>query len=138
MKETKLMVTVFDLNRLRVLIDSARKTGLGERTVLGKLEKELKKATVCLPERIPANRVTMNSVIKLRYLPEGREMVYMIVFPQDANIEDKKLSILTPIGSFLIGRSTGDIVVCAVPYGLKKLEVMDVLYQPEAAGVYSV
>ena len=137
MKETKLMVTVYDLNRLRVLIDSAKRTGIGERAVLGKLEKELKKAEVCLPEFVPPNRVTMNSVIKLRYLPEKREMIYTIVFPQDANIEDSKLSILTHIGSSLIGRSIGDIVECEVPDGLKKLEVMGILYQPEAAGAYT-
>jgi regulator of nucleoside diphosphate kinase len=138
MKEEKLLVTIYDLNRLRVLIDSARKIGLGEREVLGKLEKDLKKARVCLPEFVPQNRVTMNSLVKLRFLPGDMEVVYTIVFPQDADIEDKKLSILTPVGSSLIGRRAGDVIKCAVPDGLRKLEVVDVLYQPEAAGVYTL
>jgi len=138
MKEAKLLVTIYDLNRLRVLLDSARKTGLGEREVLGKLEKDLKKAKVCLPEFVPQNRVTMNSLVKLRFLPGHMEAVYTVVFPQDADIEDKKLSILTPVGSSLIGRRVGDVIECAVPDGLRKLEVVDVLYQPEAAGVYTL
>jgi regulator of nucleoside diphosphate kinase len=43
---------------------------------------------------------------------------------------------LAPIGTALIGYRAGDVIEWKVPAGLRKLKVLEVLYQPEAAGDY--
>jgi len=77
----------------------------------------------------------MNSQVRIRDLEAGRVMVYTLVFPQDADASQGKISVLAPIGTALLGYRVGDMIECKVPAGVKRLRVEEVLYQPEAAGV---
>ena len=61
-------------------------------------------------------------------------MIYSLVFPHSANINQNRISILAPIGTALIGYKIGDIIEWKVPGGLRKLKVEEILYQPEASG----
>ena len=63
-------------------------------------------------------------------------MTYHLVFPDSANVNQGKISILAPIGTALLGYKVGDIVRWKVPAGLTELKVEGILYQPEAAGDY--
>ena len=65
-------------------------------------------------------------------------MTYTLVFPTAANISENKLSILAPLGMALIGYRKGDTIKWPVPSGIKKLKVTEIIYQPEAAGDYSL
>jgi regulator of nucleoside diphosphate kinase len=78
----------------------------------------------------------MRSKARLRDLDTGREMVYSLVFPDDADSNKGKISILAPVGTAMIGYGTGDIIEWKVPAGLRTLKVDAVLYQPEASGDY--
>jgi len=60
--------------------------------------------------------------------------VYTIVFPVDADIEKKRISVLAPVGTALIGYRAGDIIEWATPGGTRRLQIEKVLFQPEAAG----
>ena len=63
-------------------------------------------------------------------------MVCCLVFPEDSNADQGKISIFAPIGTALLGYKVGDIIEWKVPAGLMKLKVEEILYQPEAAGDY--
>jgi regulator of nucleoside diphosphate kinase len=63
---------------------------------------------------------------------------YTLIFPEDANFKNKKVSILAPVGTAFIGYSVGDIIEWHVPKGIRKLQVEELLYQPEAAGNYEL
>ena len=78
----------------------------------------------------------MNSKVCLRDLDTGEELEYTLVFPGDANLEAGKISILAPVGTALIGYRSGDRISWTVPGGIRKLKIIKVLYQPEAAGDY--
>ncbi|HCO24501.1 MAG TPA: transcription elongation factor GreAB, partial [Gimesia maris] len=56
----------------------------------------------------PADIVTMNSTVRLRDLETDELETYTLVYPQDANIKEGKLSILTPIGTAILGYRIGD------------------------------
>jgi len=66
----------------------------------------------------------------------GMVNVYTLVFPSDASIAERKISILAPIGTALLGSRVGSTVDWPVPAGRRTMRIKDVLYQPEAAGDY--
>ena len=69
----------------------------------------------------------MNSTVKFLDLELGKESTVQLVFPQDTNIAENKISILTPVGSALIGLRVGQIINWPFPNGkVKQLKVLSV------------
>jgi regulator of nucleoside diphosphate kinase len=133
MKKRDIFITQYDLERLKSLIADKRVTG-GENACLKDLEDELDRARIVESKDIPGDVITMNSKVRLRDLEAGDETVLFLVFPADANIDEGKISILAPVGTGMIGYKVGDVLEWKVPMGMRKLEILEILYQPEAAG----
>jgi len=57
-------------------------------------------------------------------------------FPPTARIEEGRISILSALGTALIGYRVGDTIEWKVPSGQKRWKVEGILYQPEASGHY--
>jgi len=76
----------------------------------------------------------MHSRVLVRDLNSGIESSYTPVFPQDADIAQGKISILAPIATALLGYREGDEIEWPTPGGRRRLKIIKVLYQPEAAG----
>jgi regulator of nucleoside diphosphate kinase len=130
-------ITEADLGRLRTLIAVMRNASdyrAGED--LDRLEEELDRAEIVTPQRIPPNVMTMRSRVRLRDVVSGRETVYALVFPNEADLHQGKISVLAPIGTAMLGCQAGEVVEWDVPAGLKRFTVEEVLYQPEGAGDY--
>ena len=136
MKEKVVYITDLDKKRLKRLIREARTFGSEHEIYIEKLEGELNRGKVVKSKEIPTDVITMNSKVRLKDLDTREEMIYWLVFPDDANPDQNKISILAPIGTALIGYRVGDVIEWKVPAGLRKLKVLEVLYQPEAAGDY--
>ena len=136
MKEKVIYITDTDKKRLKELIREARASGSEHEIYLKKLEGELNRGKVVKSKEIPKDVITMNSKVRLKDLDTQEEMIYWLVFPGDADPDQNKISILAPIGTALIGYRVGDVIEWKVPVGLRKLKVLEVLYQPEAAGDY--
>jgi regulator of nucleoside diphosphate kinase len=85
--------------------------------------------------QVPAEVITMNSTACLEDLENGEGMTYTLVFPNEADIDQHKISVLAPIGTALLGYRVGDTVEWPVPGGISRLQVKQILYQPEANGV---
>jgi regulator of nucleoside diphosphate kinase len=94
----------------------------------------LKRAKVVSSEEIPENVVTMNSLVKLKELKSGAEMELTLVYPKDADLSKFKISVLAPVGTSILGCKVGDQVERSDTRNTVVYKVMDVLYQPEAAG----
>jgi len=122
--------------RLRNLLEDAKATGYRGRDDLKELEAELNRGTVVAPQEVPGDVITMNSKARLIDLDTGEEMIYTLVFPDDADIDQNKISVLAPIGTAMLGYRVGDTFEWQVPEGLRRLSVEEILYQPEAAGDY--
>lgn len=136
MLERQIWITTYDLERLRSIIESSKTAGYQKKFYLKQLDQELEKAKIVNPLDIPGDVITMNSIVRVRDLGSGDERDYTLVFPSDARIEDGKISILSAIGTALIGYKVGDIIEWQVPSGLKRLKIEKVLYQPESSGHY--
>ena len=125
-------ITDADMLRLRPLIETMKKS----RDDLRGLQAELEHARVVAPAEVPPNVITMNSKARLRDLETGEDVIYTLVFPNQANIEQGRISVVAPVGTAMLGHRVGDEFEWEVPAGAVRLRVEEVLYQPEAAGHY--
>ena len=134
MEPRDIYITDFDLTRLRELLGVGISFPERDRESLEALQGELDRAHIIEPTAVPHDVVTMNSRVRLTDVETNEKQVYTVVFPSEANVEQRKISILAPIGTALLGYRVGDTVEWPVPGGIKKLRIDEVLYQPEAAG----
>lgn len=134
MGQRQIVVTQDDMARLRELVRQGRKASRRDQGHLAELDQELDRAEIIDANDLSADVVTMHSTVRVRDLDAGTSVVYTLVFPVDADIERKRISVLAPIGTALIGYRAGDNVEWVTPGGRKRLEIEEVLFQPEAAG----
>jgi regulator of nucleoside diphosphate kinase len=121
-----------DLDRLEQLLDALPREALAaHRTLM----QELDRASVLEPDEIPPTVVTMNSTVRFRVEPEGREFQRTLVYPSKVNGNPESISVLAPVGSALLGLSVGDSIEWPTPRGEHmNVRIVEIVYQPEAAG----
>ena len=136
MSRKTIQITEFDLERLQKLVEEASYTDLRGRDYLARLQMELVRAQVVRPEAVPEGVITMNSTAVLLDMSTQQEETYTLVFPEDADATRGRISILAPVGMAMIGNQVGDTFEWSVPDGIRRLQVKEILYQPEAAGDY--
>lgn len=129
-----IIITEADHDRLTQLVESSRRSRQRDLKHLDDLEHELESAVVVRSGEVPRDVVTMNSRVRVKDLNTGREITYQIVFPNNADVAQNRISVLAPIGTGLLGHSAGSIVEWDVPSGTRCFRILDVEYQPEAAG----
>lgn len=136
MAKRKIILTRSDYDVLQELLSSDFTQAIGPVDYLEALQAELELAEVVDPERVPRNVVTMNSTVKLRDLDTEDIEVYTLVFPADADIANKQLSVLAPVGTAILGQRVGDVLRWRVPGGWRRLKIERVVYQPEREGMF--
>ncbi len=136
MNKRTIYITEFDLIRLREMISIWRRPDYSRCKDLQELEEELNRGLLVKPHNVPEDVITMNSTACLMDLDTGEELIYTLVFPKDADIQQNKISVMAPIGTAMLGYSVGDTFDWKVPDGVRRLKVKELLYQPEASGHY--
>ena len=130
MKTRKIYITQHDMERLRALMEIYAEN-------IDMLEEMLERAWVVLPKNIPRDVVTMNSTVRIKDVDTGEERTFTLVFPGN-KAGNSSVSVLAPAGTALIGRREKEIVERQVPAGKKKMQILEVVYQPEREGKYDV
>ena len=136
MSNKSIQITEFDLQRLNELLREAEHTDYRGSEYLAELRAELDRAQIVPSQAVPQEVVTMNSIVVLFDPQTRKEETYTLVFPENANIEQGKISILAPIGTAMLGCEIGDSFESKTPAGKRRLKVKRIIYQPEAAGDY--
>ena len=134
MKKKRLVISSRDYTKLKQIIGGEGEASLSEN--LKNLAAELSNAIILEPEEIPPDVITMTSRVRFMDVEEDEELVFSLVYPEDSDTSQGKLSILAPIGTALLGYRVGDEVRWKVPAGLKKFRIEEIIYQPEANGDY--
>lgn len=132
MNKKRIILNSRDFARLKKVVNDARSNGGNQ--YIKNLDSELSDALLLEPEKIPPDVITMNTKVQFTDVEESEEFVYTIVYPEEADLEQGRLSILAPIGTALIGYRVGDEVAWEVPAGIKKFRIEKIIYQPEANG----
>ena len=134
----KVTLTKNDYTRIYKAITDAKNSKTINSNEAEKLLSELSKAEIVPSEKIDKDVVTMNSEVKLFFENTQKEQSFKIVYPQDANLKENKISIFSPIATALIGYKIGDEIEWIVPGGMTKIKIVDLSYQPEAAGDFDL
>ncbi|MBU0713797.1 MAG: nucleoside diphosphate kinase regulator [Verrucomicrobia bacterium] len=134
MEERQIFVTANDFRRLNELLSVAKTFNYRDRNDLKSLESELRRAKIVESRDVPKTVVTMNTRLRFLDLDDGKKTEVTLVFPSDANIDEGKMSVLSPVGTALLGYAKGDTIEWPVPGGTRRIRIEAILYQPEAAG----
>lgn len=135
MEPRVIRITQNDLNHLRDAIHEAENSGYRHSIHINQLKKELERAEIVHPQAMPPDVITMNSTAVLIDLENQERMQLTLRYPQDAGAENQ-VSILAPIGCAMLGYRVGDEFEWQTPAGMVLMRVEQVIYQPEAVGVY--
>ena len=87
---------------------------------------ELSRAIVVKDNALPPHTVRLNSKVRVQDMASKKITDLTIVMPPHADIKQKKISILTPMASALIGFRKGDEIEWKMPSGMKKYNVLEV------------
>jgi regulator of nucleoside diphosphate kinase len=136
MEVRDIYITEYDWRRLKELLQVGISYAGRDRRSLESLEGELDRAHIVEPAAVPHDVVTMNSRIRLTDRDTNEANVFTLVFPSEANLDERKISVLAPIGIAVLGYRVSDTVEWQMPGGVRTLRIDEVLYQPEAAGAY--
>jgi regulator of nucleoside diphosphate kinase len=134
MLRTPIDITDFDARRLRAVLSSYDGPPSAPRREVNRLRRELERARIVPSREVSERVVTMNSEVVLRDLDSGQEFTCRLSFPDEANLDAGRLSVLAPVGTAILGYREGSEIEWEVPKGIRRIRIEKILYQPEAAG----
>jgi regulator of nucleoside diphosphate kinase len=130
---SKVYITRYDYDRLIKLLAGKKPHDDFDKALVV----ELTKAEIIDPKDTPPDVITMNS--QIRFTDESMEdWEYWLVFPEDADLSQSKISILSPIGCALLGYKINDKITLHTPQGRKELTVKEIIHQPEREGKFDL
>jgi regulator of nucleoside diphosphate kinase len=121
------ILTKTDYEILNSYVKNLQGMQVNEKENFSKLSNELKKAEIIDDALLPANVVRLGSTVVVKDVMSNRDLTVTIVLPQQANIKEKKVSVLAPVGTALIGFKKGQTVSWNVPSGKKDFKIMNVI-----------
>jgi regulator of nucleoside diphosphate kinase len=135
MSNRKIIITTQDYQRLKALLASNVARLISGSNRLDELQADLNLAEVVSQVDMPKNVITMNSTVTLRDLHTQDIETYTLVYPDHADIANRKLSVFAPIGAAVLGYRVGDELQWRVPAGWRRLKVQNVI-QSAPDGVF--
>jgi regulator of nucleoside diphosphate kinase len=123
MRERPIIVSERDARQLRALLRYRSEASFRDQAHLSELKAELERAIVLRPEEMHGDVITMQSHVQVRDLANGERSTYELVFPFEADVAARKISVLAPLGTALLGVRKGDDVEWLMPGGMRQLRV---------------
>ena len=123
-------ITASDAEKLRNLIWKAQSTEYRHSTYLQMLAGELARAVIVEQDAVLPDVITMNAQVSLLDVDTNEEMLYTLVFPEDADALQDKISILAPIGTAMLGYRVGDEFEWDTPGSKRKIRVKKIAFKP--------
>ena len=91
------------------------------------LEDKLSQAKIVDPKDLPQGKAFLGARLEVKNLGTNATFVYMLVSQDEANINEGKISVTSPIGKGFLGRDEGDTVEIQVPAGKVKFQILRIL-----------
>tara|TARA_B100002019_G_C21268923_1_gene601012 strand:- start:476 stop:949 length:474 start_codon:yes stop_codon:yes gene_type:complete len=93
---------------------------------ISKLEQTLSNARIIDESQLDSSKVLVLSNVKIKNQSNGMMMDYTIVADGEANLAEGKISVNSPIGQGLLGKSVGDIAKISIPTGIINFEIIEI------------
>jgi transcription elongation factor GreA len=95
-------------------------------TKIAQLEQIVGNARILDPSSINTSKVSILSKVKIKNAQNGVQFSYTLTSEEEADLKKGKISVKSPIGKGLLGRSVGDQVEIQVPAGKMKFEILEI------------
>ncbi len=93
---------------------------------ISKMEETLSNARLIDESQLDTSKVLVLSTVKLKNQTNGMEMKYTLVAESEADLKAGKISVTSPIGKGLLGKSVGDVAEIQVPNGTLKFDILEI------------
>jgi len=93
---------------------------------ISKLEDTLAGARLIDESQLDTSKVLVLSKVKIKNQANGMELSYLLVADGEADLAAGKISVNSPIGKGLLGKSVGDIAEINIPNGVIKFEILEI------------
>jgi transcription elongation factor GreA len=93
---------------------------------ISKLEEVHANARLIDESQLDVSKALVLSKVKIKNQLNGLEMKYTLVAESEADLKSGKISVTSPIGKGLLGKSVGDVAEITVPNGVLKFEVLEI------------
>ena len=116
-------ISINEFQALSKLVTELIRTSPKTLPAIQKLHEELNRAVVLDPKAIPNDIVTLNSRVSLRDLDTGELEDWILTMPEHADSDEKRISVLAPIGTAVLGFPEGCDIEWDTPGGFRKLRI---------------
>lgn len=93
---------------------------------ISKMEEVVSNARLIDESQLDTSKALVLSTVKIKNQGNGMEMKYTLVAESEADLKTGKISVTSPIGKGLLGKSVGEIAEINVPNGTLKFEVLEI------------
>ena len=94
---------------------------------VGELEYKLSRADIIDSETLPKDRVVFSSSVILENTDTGESVEYQLVGPDESDVEQGRISVMSPLGKAIIGKKPGDEIILQTPGGQRAYELVEIL-----------
>ncbi len=93
---------------------------------IAKMEETLSNARIIDESQLDLSKALVLSSVRIKNVSNGKEMNYTLVAESEADLKTGKISVTSPIGKGLLGKSVGEIAEISVPNGSLRFEVLEI------------
>jgi transcription elongation factor GreA len=93
---------------------------------ISKMEEILSNARVIDESQLDTSKVLALSIVKIKNQINGMDMTYTLVAESEADLATGKISVNSPIGKGLLGKSVGEVAEIQVPSGIMKFDILEI------------
>ena len=93
---------------------------------ISKMEQVNSNARLIDESQLDSSKALVLSIVKIKNQTNGKEMTYTLVADGEADLAAGKISVNSPIGKGLLGKSVGDVADIQVPNGILKFDILDI------------
>ncbi len=93
---------------------------------ISKLDEQLAGARVIDESQMDTSKILVLSKVKIKNQSNGAEMNYTLVADGEADLATGKISVNSPIGKGLLGKTVGDVAEVIVPNGAIKFDILEI------------
>lgn len=93
---------------------------------ISKMEELVANARLIDESQLDLSKALVLSTVKIKNQANGMEMKYTLVAESEANLKAGKISVTSPIGKGLLGKSVGEVAEIKVPNGTLKFEILEI------------
>jgi len=93
---------------------------------IAELEDKLSRVRTIDTDKIPADKVYLFAKVLVKDIRDAEEIEYTVVPPEEVDVDNDIISVKSPIGAALLGKSQGDVVEISVPAGRIRYEILKI------------